>query len=81
MGMAWYMDMGLTLGLTTHAVACVCAGMDDASYNSIFKPVVQKVMAHFQPGAVVLCCGADSLSGDRVGCWNGMWKGSRLGWD
>ena len=27
-------------------------------------------MAHFQPGAVVLCCGADSLSGDRVGCWN-----------
>ena len=55
--------------------------MDDASYNSIFKPVVQKVMAHYQPGAVVLCCGADSLSGDRVGCWNGMWKGSRLGWD
>jgi histone deacetylase 1/2 len=46
------------------------AGMDDASYASIFKPVVEKVMAHFQPGAVVLCCGADSLSGDRVGCWN-----------
>ena len=46
------------------------AGMDDASYSSIFKPVVTKVMATFQPGAVVLCCGADSLSGDRVGCWN-----------
>lgn len=27
-------------------------------------------METFQPGAAVLCCGADSLSGDRVGCWN-----------
>ena len=27
-------------------------------------------MEHFQPNAIVLCCGADSLSGDRVGCWN-----------
>jgi len=51
------------------------AGMDDASYLSIFKPVVQKVMATYQPGAVVLCCGADSLSGDRVGCWNLSIKG------
>ena len=50
-------------------------GMDDASYFSIFKPVVTKVMATFQPGAVVLCCGADSLSGDRVGCWNLSIKG------
>ena len=24
----------------------------------------------FQPGAVVLQCGADSLSGDRLGCFN-----------
>lgn len=32
-------------------------------------------MASFQPGAVVLCCGADSLSGDRVGCWNLSIKG------
>ena len=46
------------------------AGMDDHSYESIFKPVVTKVMEAFQPGAVVLCCGADSISGDRVGCWN-----------
>ena len=50
-------------------------GMDDDSYLSIFKPVVAKVMASFQPGAVVLCCGADSLSGDRVGCWNLSIKG------
>ena len=50
-------------------------GMDDASYMSVFKPVVSKVMASFQPESVVLCCGADSLSGDRVGCWNLSVKG------
>ena len=26
-------------------------------------------MEKFQPGAVVLQCGADSLSGDRLGCF------------
>ena len=55
-------------------------GMDDDSYLSIFKPVVAKVMASFQPGAVVLCCGADSLSGDRVGCWNLSIKGHAACW-
>eukprot|EP00937_MAST-01D_sp_MAST-1D-sp2_P004631 g4631.t1 len=45
-------------------------GMDDNAYCSIFEPVVKQVMAHYQPGAVVMCCGADSLSGDRLGCWN-----------
>ena len=49
--------------------------MDDESYASIFKPVVTKVMESFQPGAVVLCCGADSIAGDRVGCWNLSIKG------
>ena len=51
------------------------SGMDDESYASIFKPVVTKVMESFQPGAVVLCCGADSIAGDRVGCWNLSIKG------
>ena len=50
--------------------------MDDESYASIFKPVVTKVMESFQPGAVVLCCGADSIAGDRVGCWNLSIKGT-----
>jgi acetoin utilization deacetylase AcuC-like enzyme len=29
-----------------------------------------KVMEMFDPGAIVLQCGADSLSGDRLGCFN-----------
>ena len=50
-------------------------GMDDKSYQSIFRPVIGKVMEMFAPGAVVLQCGADSLSGDRLGCFNLSIKG------
>eukprot|EP00908_Phaeocystis_cordata_P010211 Transcript_21052.p1 GENE.Transcript_21052~~Transcript_21052.p1 ORF type:complete len:393 (-),score=141.48 Transcript_21052:59-1237(-) len=45
-------------------------GMDDASYETIFKPVIGQIMQVYQPGAIVLQCGADSLSGDRLGCFN-----------
>uniref|UniRef100_A0A4W5NDE0 Histone deacetylase 2 n=1 Tax=Hucho hucho TaxID=62062 RepID=A0A4W5NDE0_9TELE len=45
-------------------------GVDDESYELIFKPVMAKVMEMYQPSAVVLQCGADSLSGDRLGCFN-----------
>lgn len=38
-------------------------GMDDESYESIFVPIISKVMETFQPSAVVLQCGADSLTG------------------
>ena len=45
-------------------------GMDDSSYGSIFKPVIAKIMEVYQPSAIVLQCGADSLTGDRLGCFN-----------
>ncbi|XP_041720819.1 histone deacetylase 1-like [Coregonus clupeaformis] len=32
--------------------------------------MMAKVMEMYQPSAVVLQCGADSLSGDRLGCFN-----------
>jgi len=32
-------------------------------------------METFQPSAVVLQCGADSLTGDRLGCFNLSLKG------
>uniref|UniRef100_A0AAZ3SBC3 Histone deacetylase 1 n=1 Tax=Oncorhynchus tshawytscha TaxID=74940 RepID=A0AAZ3SBC3_ONCTS len=50
-------------------------GIDDESYEAIFRPVMAKVMEMFQPSAVVLQCGADSLSGDRLGCFNLTIKG------
>lgn len=45
-------------------------GMDDESYRFMFEPIMQKVMEVFQPEAIVVCGGADSLSGDRLGCFN-----------
>jgi len=50
-------------------------GIDDAAYENIFQPVISKVMEMFQPSAVVLQCGADSLTGDRLGCFNLTLKG------
>lgn len=84
-------------------------GMDDVSYETIFKPVIAialpphtptirlpsplpdstphsllpagpsqvigKIMERFRPEAVVLQCGADSLAGDRLGCFNLSLKG------
>ena len=45
-------------------------GIDDDSYRRIFEPVVGRVMEWYRPGAIVLQCGADSLAGDRLGCFN-----------
>ena len=50
-------------------------GMDDDSFRAVFQPIIGKIMERFQPGAVVLQCGADSLSGDRLGCFNLSLKG------
>jgi len=50
-------------------------GIDDESYESIFRPIIQRVMDWYRPGAIVLQCGADSLSGDRLGCFNLSLKG------
>lgn len=45
-------------------------GIDDKSYKAIFEPVIKAVMEYYQPNAIVLQCGGDSLSGDRLGCFN-----------
>ncbi|CAD6198383.1 unnamed protein product [Caenorhabditis auriculariae] len=50
-------------------------GITDEAYQSIFIPVMSKVMERFQPCAVVLQCGADSLNGDRLGPFNLTLKG------
>ncbi|MCL7027830.1 hypothetical protein MKW94_006661 [Papaver nudicaule] len=50
-------------------------GIDDDSFRGLFRPIIEKVMEVYQPTAVVLQCGADSLSGDRLGCFNLSIKG------
>ena len=36
----------------------------------MFEPVISKIIEWYQPSAIVLQCGGDSLSGDRLGCFN-----------
>ncbi|KAG0345125.1 histone deacetylase [Podila humilis] len=50
-------------------------GIDDTTYKNIFEPVIQHVVDWYKPGAIVLQCGADSLSGDKLGCFNLSMKG------
>ncbi|EFP09707.1 hypothetical protein GCK72_025252 [Caenorhabditis remanei] len=49
--------------------------INDQSYQSIFKPVMQRVIERFEPAAIVLQCGADSLNGDPLGRFNMTLKG------
>ena len=53
-------------------------GIDDDCYETIFRPMITKVMETYQPNAIVLQCGADSLSGDRLGCFNLTLKGKSI---
>ncbi|PWN53813.1 hypothetical protein IE53DRAFT_383654 [Violaceomyces palustris] len=50
-------------------------GITDESYKSVFEPVISKIMEHYQPSAVVLQCGSDSLAGDKLGCFNLSMRG------
>lgn len=45
-------------------------GIDDATFRDLFQCIMKKVMQVYQPDVVVLQCGADSLAGDRLGCFN-----------
>jgi acetoin utilization deacetylase AcuC-like enzyme len=45
-------------------------GIDDTNYHLVFKPVIDKVMQSYQPEAIVLQCGADSLAADRLGAFD-----------
>lgn len=50
-------------------------GIDDDSYRFVFRPVIQAVVDHYKPTAIVLQCGADSLGCDRLGRFNLSLKG------
>ncbi|KAJ7360865.1 histone deacetylase RPD3 [Mycena albidolilacea] len=45
-------------------------GITDEAYQSVFEPVIAKILEVYRPSAVVLQCGADSLAGDKLGCFN-----------
>jgi acetoin utilization deacetylase AcuC-like enzyme len=50
-------------------------GIDDDSFASVFRPIISSIMQFYNPSAIVLQCGADSLAGDRLGVFNLSSKG------
>ncbi|KAI1727951.1 histone deacetylase domain-containing protein [Ditylenchus destructor] len=63
-------DIGMGQGQYYAVNVPLREGMDDESYHQIFKPVIQCVIENYNPTAIVLQCGADSLGSDRLGCFN-----------
>lgn len=68
-------DVGVKKGKYYSVNVPLQEGIDDEKYQEVFRPVIDKVMEMYQPTAVVLQCGADSLTGDRLGCFNLSLKG------
>ena len=51
-------------------------GLDDDMFiNHAFVPVMDGIMEHYAPTAIVLQCGADSLAGDKIGKFNVTTRG------
>ncbi|KAF2755004.1 hypothetical protein EJ05DRAFT_513329 [Pseudovirgaria hyperparasitica] len=50
-------------------------GITDETYKGVFEPTIKAVMDYYKPEAIVLQCGGDSLSGDRLGCFNLSMRG------
>lgn len=45
-------------------------GIDNESYVSLFKSIMEPTIHTFRPSVIVLQCGADSLGCDRLGAFN-----------
>jgi histone deacetylase HOS2 len=45
-------------------------GIDNESYVSLFKTIMEPTINTFRPSVIVLQCGADSLGCDRLGAFN-----------
>lgn len=68
-------DIGIGVGKYYAVNFPLRDGITDQTYSTIFEPVIKAVMEYYQPEAVVLQCGGDSLSGDRLGCFNLSMRG------
>ncbi|KAA1466645.1 hypothetical protein DENSPDRAFT_831510 [Dentipellis sp. KUC8613] len=45
-------------------------GLSDESFRMIYETVISRIIEVFQPSVIVHQCGSDSLSGDKLGCFN-----------
>ncbi|CAD5215643.1 unnamed protein product [Bursaphelenchus xylophilus] len=63
-------DIGMARGRYYSVNVPMREGMDDEGYHQLFKPIISAVMENYDPSAIVLQCGSDSLGCDRLGCFN-----------
>lgn len=68
-------DIGMKKGKNYCVNVPLRDGIGDLEFGNIFRPVISHIMAWYRPGAVVLQCGADSLAGDKLGCFNLSMRG------
>jgi len=65
-----YDDIGFDKGRYHSVNFPLAEGIDDLTYEHIFRPIIDAIFDSFKPSVVVLQCGSDSLSGDKLGCFN-----------
>jgi histone deacetylase HOS2 len=63
-------EIGSDLGKYFSLNVPLLDGIDDESYISLFKAVMEPAISTFRPSSIVLQCGADSLGCDRLGTFN-----------
>lgn len=50
-------------------------GINDSSFEYLFRPIVNRIISIYKPECIVCQCGADSLAHDRLGAFNLSTKG------
>ncbi|ETO06932.1 hypothetical protein RFI_30461 [Reticulomyxa filosa] len=68
-------DIGAKEGLNYSINVPLNDGISDDQYAELFQAIIKPLMRKYQPNAVVLQCGADSLAKDRIGRFNLSSKG------
>ncbi|KAF8821358.1 histone deacetylase HDAC2 [Cardiosporidium cionae] len=68
-------DIGVDEGVGYSVNIPLKEGVDDDTFMTLFEKVMVLVMNQYRPQAIILQSGADSLSGDRLGCFNLSLKG------
>ena len=69
-GTGHYRDIGTAEGKGYAVNIPLKEGIDDESYEYIFKPIMDSLMEWYRPNCIFMQCGADSLAGDRLGRFN-----------
>eukprot|EP00484_Ammonia_sp_Unknown_P021381 CAMPEP_0197044322 /NCGR_PEP_ID=MMETSP1384-20130603/20396_1 /TAXON_ID=29189 /ORGANISM="Ammonia sp." /LENGTH=479 /DNA_ID=CAMNT_0042475757 /DNA_START=21 /DNA_END=1460 /DNA_ORIENTATION=- len=74
-GTGFYKDIGVSSGKYYSVNFPFNDGIDDDGYFRVYKSIIDTIFDRYRPSVVVLQCGADSLTQDRIGVFNISTKG------